>query len=305
MSPVRSTTFPAFGSTGVVVTSAPGRLEDATAIVQIEVADIDLACSRFRPDSDISRVNELAGRWTHVSELFMHALEVALDAARVTDGAVDPTVGGALVRIGYDRDFAQIGSDGFPVEGVPASGWQRVDIDEGRSCVRIPEGTLLDLGATAKALTADRAAMRAATTIGCGVMVSLGGDVAVHGTPPPGGWTIGFADDHSAHAEPGQTIAVRSGGVATSSTTVRRWSRGGNAMHHVLDPRTGLPALEVWRTVSVAAASCVGANTASTAALILGDGAPAWLEHRRLPARLVALDGAVVRLNGWPQERAA
>jgi thiamine biosynthesis lipoprotein len=288
-----------------VVTSVFDRLEDATAIVQVDVSEIDLACSRFRPDSDLSRVNGSAGRWTHVSKLFVHALRVALDAARGTDGAVDPSVGGALARLGYDRDFAQIRSSDFPVEGVPASGWQRVDIDAGRSCVRIPEGTLLDLGATAKALTADRASMRAATTVGCGVMVSLGGDVAVHGAPPPGGWTVGFADDHSEQAEPGQTIAIRSGGVATSSTTVRRWSRGGRAIHHVLDPRTGLPALEVWRTVSVAAASCVWANTASTAALIMGAEAPAWLEHRRLPARLVALDGTVVRLNEWPQGSAA
>ena len=300
-----SATFPAFGSTGIVVSSVPECLEGAAAIVQQDVAEVDLACSRFRSDSDISRVNDSAGRWTHVSGLFVHALRVALSAARATDGAVDPSVGGALVGLGYDRDFSEIRSEGFPAEGVTAYGWQGIDVDVGRSCVRIPQGCMLDLGATAKALTADRASVRAATTMGCGVMVSLGGDLAVHGAPPPGGWTAGFADDHSADAEPGQTIAIRSGGVATSSTTVRRWSRHGRAVHHIVDPRTGSSAPEVWRTVSVAAATCVWANTASTASIVLGLGAPAWLEHHRLPARLVAADGTVLRLNGWPQGEAA
>jgi thiamine biosynthesis lipoprotein len=304
VSSASSVTFPAFGSTGVVVTSVAERLQAATVVVHREVSGIDLACNRFRPDSDISRVNDSAGRWVHVSELFLSALEVALSAARATEGAVDPSVGRALVRIGYDRDFAERHSSGPAVDGLPASGWQHVEIDGARSRVRIPEGTLIDLGATAKALTADRASLRAATAEGCGVMVSLGGDLAVYGEPPPGGWTVGMAEDHSARAEPGQTIAIRSGGVATSSTTVRRWSRGGRAMHHVLDPRTGLPAEEVWRTVSVAAATCVWANTASTAAIVLGSQAPAWLEHRGLPARLVAVDGNVARLNGWPAEGA-
>ena len=283
----------------------PKRLKAATAIVRLEVSEIDLACSRFRPDSDISRVNDSAGRWAHVSELFVRALEVALSVARATDGAVDPSVGRALVRIGYDRDFPEIHSIGPAVDGVPASGWQQVDIDGARSCVRIPYGSLLDLGATAKAFTADRTSLRAAAAVGSGVMVSLGGDLAVYGEPPPGGWTVGMADSHSARAEQGQTIAIRSGGLATSSTTVRRWSRGAQAMHHVLDPRTGLPAPEVWRTVSVAAATCVWANAASTAAIVLGTQAPAWLEHRGLPSRLVAVDGKVVRLNGWPAEGAA
>lgn len=159
----------------------------------------------------------------------------------------------------------------------------------------------LDLGATAKALCADRAAAAAARATGAGVLVSLGGDIAIAGGAPAGGWTIHVTDDHRSGPEaPGQTIAIAGGGLATSSTTTRRWRHDGRLMHHILDPWTGSPATGPYRTVSVAAADCVRANTASTAAIVLGDGAPAWLTERALPARLVAHDGAVTVLGGWP-----
>jgi thiamine biosynthesis lipoprotein len=114
-----------------------------------------------------------------------------------------------------------------------------------------------------------------------------------------------MADDHTATPEPGETVSIASGGLATSSTTVRRWSRGGIPVHHIIDPRTGLPAREVWRTVSVCAATCVDANTASTAAIVLGEHAPAWLARQGLPARLVRRDGGTVRIGGWPERAAA
>jgi len=162
----------------------------------------------------------------------------------------------------------------------------------------------LDFGATAKALAADRAAERAAATAGCGVMVSLGGDLAVAGEPPRADWKVSIADDHRATVAPDETIAIVSGGVATSSTMVRRWARGGAVVHHVIDPRTGLPAAEVWRTVSVAAATCVAANIASTLSIVRGEDAPAWLEFHGLPARLVRAGGRVVRVAGWPEPEA-
>jgi thiamine biosynthesis lipoprotein len=274
-------------------------------VVERQVAAVDLACSRFRDDSDISRVNAAAGRWASVSELFIQALEVALGVAEVTDGIVDPTIGRALLRLGYDCDFDAITPGGTFPEPEPVAGWRQVRINSRTSCVRVPKGVSIDLGATAKAFTADQASTMAAEEAGCGVLVSLGGDIAVAGEPPAEGWTIGLADDHAGVAEPGRTIGIRSGAVATSSTMVRRWSRAGQIAHHVIDPRTGLPAREVWRTVSVAAATCVGANTASTAALVLGEDAPEWLRSRSLPARLVTPEGASLRVCGWPQERAA
>ena len=297
--------FPALGSTAVVVSAVPDSLPLATVAVEDLLQDISLACSRFRTDSDISRVNDASGRWTPVSPLFLDALSSALSAARETGGLVDPTVGEALLRIGYDRDFAQVPADGPAVSSAPAPGWEQVEVEADRCRVRVTRGVRLDLGATAKAFAADRAAARAAAQAGCGVMVALGGDVSTAGSRPQGGWTIGFADDHAADADADGAIAIQDGGVATSSTTVRRWSRGGAPMHHIVDPRTGLPAAEVWRTVSVAAATCLGANTATTAAIVLGEAAPEWLKDRGLPARLVRVDGRVLRVGGWPTEHAA
>jgi thiamine biosynthesis lipoprotein len=228
---------------------------------------------------------------------------VALRAARLTEGDVDPTVGVSMEAIGYDADFSMVAPDGGSVDRRhrPATGWSRVDITDMPAIVTLPAGTSLDLGATAKALGADRAAAAAHAVTGSGVLVSLGGDIAIAGEPPAGGWPVRVTDDHAAAAgAPGQSITLRTGGLATSSSTVRHWRRGGVAMHHIVDPRTGAPAQSPYRTISVAAATCVDANTASTAAMVRGAGAPAWLESTGLPARLVTHDGVVLHLNRWP-----
>jgi thiamine biosynthesis lipoprotein len=181
-------------------------------------------------------------------------------------------------------------------------GWRTVALDPAARTLHVPAGVRLDLGATAKALAADRAAASvAAAAPGLGVLVSLGGDIAAAGPPPEGGWRVRVTDDHRAGPEASaQTVTVRSGGLATSSTTVRRW---GARDHHIIDPATGHPADAPWRTVSVAAASCVDANVASTAAIVLGAEAPDWLAQRALPSRLVAQDGSELALAGWPQGR--
>jgi thiamine biosynthesis lipoprotein len=240
------------------------------------------------------------------SDSFLNAVEVALRAARVTDGDVDPTVGPAMRAIGYDRDF-----DALPPEGArtavatPAVGWRGIDVDRDASTVSLAAGVGLDLGATAKALAADRTAARIERALGCGVMVNLGGDIAVAGRPPVGGWRVRVCDDHRGGAERGQTVSITGGGLATSTTTVRSWRAGGRPRHHIVDPRTGDSAHVVWRTASVAAASCVDANVASTAAIVRGERAPRWLAALGLPSRLVGLGGEVVRLGGWPEEAPA
>jgi FAD:protein FMN transferase len=236
--------------------------------------------------------------------MFLDALDVALRAAVLTDGRVDPTVGASMKILGYDRDFAAVAPDGPPlrvrVRAVP--GWQCITSPSDARTVRVPDGVVLDLGATAKALAADRAASRIATVTGAGVLVSLGGDCAVAGPSPDDGWSIRIADRHDAPLEgPGPTVVVRAGGVASSGTAARRWSRGGRPLHHVLDPATGQPAPEVWQTATVAAATCVDANIASTAAIVLGEDAPAWLAARGLPARLVRPDGRIARIGNWPE----
>ncbi|MEO8475835.1 MAG: FAD:protein FMN transferase [Actinomycetota bacterium] len=306
MRPPATCSFRAFGTTATVVAADPDGLPSAILAVRREVDAIDLACSRFRPDSELARLHESAGTWVRVAPLLIDAIEVALRAAALTDGDVDPTVGEALLLVGYDRDFAGMDRDGPPIGSLRAApGWRAVELDRERVQVRIPRGVRLDLGATAKAFAADRAARAAAAASESGVLVSLGGDIAVAGDAPRGGWDVGLADAHDSPAEPGQTIRIDAGGLATSSTTVRRWIRGGRQLHHVVDPSTGLPAAEVWRTVSVAAATCVDANVAATAAIVRGEPAALWLQRLGLPARLVRIDGTIVRTAGWPAEAAA
>jgi FAD:protein FMN transferase len=296
----------ALGTTARLQVTEPGALEPARAAVVAELAAIDEACSRFREDSELSRLNRRGGRSTAVGPLLAEAIEVALRAAALTDGAVDPTVGEALVLAGYDRDFAALAPAPAtePLRAVRVPGWRAVAVDPRGGRVRLPAGVRVDLGATAKALAADRAAAAAARAAGgAGVLVSLGGDIALAGPAPAGGWAVRVAEDHRAGPDaPGQTITLRSGGLATSSTTVRRWGRGA---HHIIDPATGLPAGGPWRTATVAAGSCVDANIASTAAIVRGASAVSWLAERRMPARLVGRDGRVLEIAGWPREEVA
>ena len=306
MSALAVTSFPALGTLATVVATDLGRLDRAERAVREEIDAIDRACSRFRADSELTDLHDRDGdRWTLVSPRLFEAIAVALDAARATDGAVDPTIGDALRRAGYDRDFRLVVSSDAPVRNRPAPGWAVVGMDADRCAVLLPSGVRLDLGATAKALAVDRACARGVEAAGCGVMVSIGGDIAAYGEPPPGLWKVSIGDDHAGWTDPAETIGLTTGGLATSSTTVRRWVRGGAVQHHVIDPRTGAPAAEVWRTVTVAAARCVDANTATTAAIVLGEQAVAWIESMHLPARLVRRDGRVVRLCDWPEARAA
>jgi thiamine biosynthesis lipoprotein len=299
--------FPALGTTAVVVVVDPSGLDAARAAVEDELAAIDAACSRFRDDSELARVNASAGRTVHVGRLLLEALRVALRASDATDGIVSPTLGRPLRLAGYDRDFRLVAhrdADGFEAR-FEALAPQRVELDEERATVRISPGVELDLGATAKALAADRSVRAAHESAGCGVLVSLGGDVAVVGDAPPDGWSVRIADDHAAALDgAGPVVALFGGGLASSGTTVRRWRSADAELHHIVDPRTGRPAGTPWRTVSVAAASCVDANVASIAAVVLGDAAPAWLAERRLPARLVARDGGAVCIAGWPEDAA-
>ena len=308
MSAPASSSFPALGTTATVAVAEPKALAAAREVLERELEAIDLACSRFRTDSELARVNADSGREHEVGGLLLEALRVALRAAEESDGLVDPTVGRTMRLAGYDRTITVVrGRDGrlFRPSFQPAPGWRSVELDEARRTVRAPRGVELDLGATAKALAADRAARVAACATGAGVLVSLGGDVAVAGEAPTGGWAIRVADDHAAPPDvPGPVVAVSSGGLASSGTTVRRWLTADGELHHIVDPRSGRPAASPWRTATVAAGSCVEANTASTAAVVLGDEAPAWLGDRGLPARLVRQDGSVVRVGAWPAEAA-
>jgi thiamine biosynthesis lipoprotein ApbE len=293
----------ALGTLVRLVVTEPRCLAEARRLLEADLAAVDLACSRFRADSEICALRASGGQ--QVSPLLAEAIAVALRAAELTDGDVDPTVGAAMSAVGYDRDFEQIqGGDGPRVTVRTIPGWRQVRLD-GRM-LTMPEGVHLDLGATAKAWAADRSAARIAQQAGCGVLVSLGGDIAVAGPAPEDGWRIRVQDVTSEPDDlpvgPYTLVAIRDGGLATSSTTARRWQRGGDVLHHILDPRTGLPAEPVWRTVSVAAATCVDANAASTAAVIRGRAALGWLARLGLPSRLVDATGVVFTVAGWPED---
>jgi thiamine biosynthesis lipoprotein len=271
-----------------------------------DLAELDVACSRFRPDPEIARIARAPGDGAGMvtvtlSPLLAEAIAVALRAARLTDGDVDPTVGAALRALGYDRDFGQVAPTAGAVRlaALYVPGWPVIDLDPATRRLRLPVGVQLDLGATAAGWAADRAADRIAKELDCGVLVSLGGDTSVAGEPPGDGWRIGVRD---VSGGPGTVIAIRDGGVATSSTAARSWQRGGEVLHHILDPRTALPAAPVWRTVSVAATSCADANAAATAAIIRGRYGPGWLASLGLPSRLVAADGTVQVIAGWPED---
>jgi len=322
--------FAVFGTTAVLLVTDAAALTAARALADTELAAVDLACSRFRPDSELTALNQADGAAVTVSALFADLLAAALRAARLTDGDVDPTCGRALVGIGYDRDFAQVqaASAGLPPAASPRSvswvqalqagrdpaggpagdrvpGWRQVDLDATILRVRLSRGAQLDLGATAKAWAADRCAGLIAAQLGCGVLVSLGGDIAVAGEPPADGWRVRVTDDHAAGPDAaGQTVTITEGGLATSSTTVRTWIAGDRQVHHIISPATGEPAQSCWRTVSVAAGTCVDANIASTAAIIRSEAALGWLSEAGLPARLVRLDGTVETTADWPADDA-
>lgn len=292
------------GSLRVVVTK-PESLRAATTAVEKIVNAIDLAASRFRKDSELSRINASPERVAKVSPLLAQAIGTALRGAELSGGAVDPTIGYAIRLAGYDTDFAAVPADGVELHLVEqrVPGWRVLEFDPYSRTLLLPRGVQLDLGATAKALASDLAAAEASKAIGgAGVLVSLGGDIAVAGQAPEEGWSIQLSDDSAAPIDDAEeTVAITSGGVATSSTTVRRWTRGGVVLHHIIDPNTGLPADSCWRAASVVAATCVDANIASTAAIVMGKDAVSWLESHRLPARLVDQDGNVHRVAGWPE----
>lgn len=299
-----------------MVASQDDRLAAAVEVVQRTAAAFDRACSRFREDSEVSALNRAAGRPLRVSPLLLAAVQAGLRGAQLTGGDVDPTLGAALIALGYDQDFdlgldgrgADAGRDAGDVRSSRGSlawasvaGWRAVGVDPVAGTVTLPERVLLDLGATAKALAADHAAAAAHRAIGSGVLVGFGGDLATAGPAPADGWLVRVTDDHRAGLEaPGQTITIAGGGLATSSTTVRRWRTAGETRHHVLDPASGRPVADRWRTVSATAASCLDANVAATAAIVRGDRAPGWLHAAGLPSRLVDGHGEVLYMAGWP-----
>ena len=239
----------------------------------------DARFSRFRPSSELARVNALPLGLTLVSGEFASMLSLSIDAARATDGIVTPTVGGAIVAAGYDRDFARLPSDVGAVVPAAVPSWHSISL-HGGGLLRT-ETVQLDLNGVVKGKTVDDALAVA----GRG-WISAGGDVAalepvVVGLPGGG------------------SIALHDGGLATSSVAKRRWLAAGVPQNHLIDPRTGRPCDGPWRDVTVAARSCLVADVAAKAALLLGTDGPAWLDARGLAGRFVSHEGHVTLNDTW------
>lgn len=305
MSPVRTLTYAwsAIGTTNSVVVTAPESMVPAARLAEDHVTELDAVASRFRVDSELSRINAIARDGdldTIVSPALARLIEAALHAATITDGLVDPTVGAGVVASGYDADLAAVRArpDRGPVAAATSGpGWRSLAYDARTRRLQMPRGTLLDLGATAKAAAADAVADALARSLPGGFLVNLGGDIATSGRVPVGGWPIAV-DDHRGTTL--QTIDGRDHAVATSSTQKRAWTRGGRRVHHIVDPRTGRSSEAVWAQVTCAAATAVEANAASTAAVVIGREAPAWLAARGIPSRLDPVDGRPRFTPGWP-----
>jgi thiamine biosynthesis lipoprotein len=284
-------------------------MAQARQIVDALLTDVEMSASRFRPDSDVSRIAGAHSEPVSVSPMTIDLVTVAIRACAQTDGLIDPTLAHTLSDLGYDRTISQVqaGRGRVAVKVRPVTGtWRQIEVDSEALTVRIPEGVALDLGATAKARAADLAAEYVFAATGCPVIVGLGGDLSAVGTPDGSdGWQVRIGETPADLADADRSlpsVSIESGGLATSTTQARRWMAGDRVVHHLIDPRTRQPAREVWRTATVAAASCVDANTASAAAIILGDSATEWLSERQLPARLVSAAGEAIAVADWPRE---
>ncbi|WP_084614634.1 FAD:protein FMN transferase [Nakamurella lactea] len=299
-----------WSTTATVVVTDPEMLSAAGRLLDLELLDVEYAASRFRRDSEIAMVNRCAGSEVTLSATLNELVAAALRAARITGGLVDPTVAAAVIGVGYDRTIGDLRNRDIgltiPATGPrpsPGIGGARHDPVSRR--LLVPRGVGLDLGATAKAWAADHAAGQIHAAVGCGVLVSIGGDVAVAGQPPAGGWRVAVGDDHRTAEQGNPVVTIRRGALATSSTSVRRWRTTSGVRHHIVDPRTGDNPEPFWRTASAVADSAVDANAATTAAIVLGREAADWLDARGIAARLVGESGTVKYLAGWPADAAA
>lgn len=298
---VASAGFRAIGTTNEILATRPDALASAVALASDYLRELDATCSRFRSDSELSQfaAQAVANDTTwYASPLLLDYLHAARYAAELTDGLVDFTVGSALISTGYDQDVDAVRArEDFHTTAADVPGWERVVFGSlGR--VSVPQGTVIDLGATAKAHAADQIARLLALRLPGGFLVNLGGDIATSGDVPDDGWSVGV---EAADGTERQAVAITSQAITTSSTQLRTWHTDAGQAHHIIDPRTGDTAAAVWAQVSCVATTALEANAASTAALVLGEDAVAWLDARGVPARLERLDGTPVFTGGWPQ----
>jgi FAD:protein FMN transferase len=268
-------------------------------IVRTLFTEWEQTLSRFLAESELSRLNQQAGISTVVSDLLYSVLATALTAAQATQGVYDPTLLDQLVQLGYDRSFDDLPAVRFApiLPGEPGGGWRGIRVDTIRRCVTIPVGIKLDFGGIAKGMAVDAALEHLRLSGVSPALVNAGGDLAVLGLPP--------ATEHWQLAVPGRerfwTIPLRQGAVATSGIAHRHWWQGQTLRHHLLDPRTGLPAQSNLWSVTVVADRCEQAEVAAKVAFILGSQQGAdFLQRHRIAGLLVREDGTWETVEPWP-----
>jgi FAD:protein FMN transferase len=219
--------------------------------------EVDVRLSRFRPQSELSRLNRSAGQWFAASSVLYEAVEMAVWGAQASAGRFDPTLLRHLEALGYDRDFAQIAQRDVALStaplGAPApDAWRAIELDPRRHRIRLPESVGLDLGGIAKGWAADVALSRFCTPFP-GALINVGGDLRAQGGPAAGqAWSVGLRDPReelagapSLLSSPSlaysAVITLSRGGLATSGALRRWWMRDGQRQHHLLDPLTGRP----------------------------------------------------------------
>lgn len=295
---MRREEFRAMGTT-IYILLPESQVEMGTQIVRTLFAEWEQTLSRFLPESELSRLNQQAGTPVAVSDLLYDVLATALTAAQATEGVYDPTLLDQLVQLGYDRTFNDLPAVRFDpiIPGEPGGRWRGIKVDPIRRHVTLPTGIKLDFGGIAKGMAVD-AALESLLQNGVRqALVNAGGDLAALGLPPD--------EEQWMVAVPGQdkfwTIPLRHGAVATSGIAHRHWWQGNTLRHHILDPRTGLPAQSDLWSVTVVADRCEQAEVAAKVAFILGSRSGAdFLRRHRIAGLLVHEDGTWEAVEPWP-----
>lgn len=293
-------TFQAMGTTVEMLVPSQSAMRALGGVRRL-FAEWEETLSRFRPESELSRLNRAAGQTLRASPLLYSVVERALAQAAFTSGTFDPTLLRQIEQLGYDRTFAEI-EHGTPAqrdlpEVTPGGGWQGVRLDQGAMTIRLPEGVAIDLGGIAKGMAVDAAIdwLR-----GAGIsfgLVNAGGDMRVHGLPPgQDSWVVAVSG-----TEPQALVPLRRGAMATSGTSRRRWLQGELERHHLLDPRSGCPSDAAIRTVTVVAGSCEEADVAAKIAFIRGvEAGSEYLAEHALSGLFVLADGMQRAFGRWP-----
>jgi thiamine biosynthesis lipoprotein len=270
-------------------------------MVSRQFAAAEKAAARYRKDAELHRLYRAGGQEITVSPLLAELIAAALMAAERTDGDVDPTVGAAMTAI-HGAPTRARSAFALPVCGTrstgsrPVPGWQQVHL---RGCrLRVPAGTTLDLSATATSVTCDRAAAEVRARLDVGVLVTLGGDAASAGPSPEDGWRVLIDDRSDARIE---VLLPAGAGLATSHFTRR--IEDAAPVGHLIDPHTGRAPAAVWRMATAIGFTSLEASTFTSAALIRGIPARAWLGQLWVPARLVTTHDDVVAVGPWPSHQ--